>query len=344
MATKDLKKVHEFLWKKYVEYSSDLPPNIDDNSALEVLQEYYENHPLESHKEFYFYGILLFEVASECPERQLDYWAKAKVILDKYRAFSGETDWEEIEDRLEDIDQYLKEKDLLAQVTAAGETLIHASGGLLETLERSEVSGPDLPPDMVLIPEGHFIFADGVEKTLPAFLMDRYPVSNSQFQTFLEDTGYRKPKFVRDNRFNRPEQPVVGISLMDAKKYARWSGKDIPTEEQWEKACRGSDGRPFPWGDTPPSEEQADFGQNPEEGGAVDIGNNGDGQSEYGCENIVGSVWEWTNTSHESVENNKVIRGGSWCDSPRYINCTSRLPVLTREKSDNLGFRCCKSI
>ena len=193
--TKELKKVHEHLWKKYVEYSSHLDSELDDSQALEILQEYYASHPLESCKEFYFYGILLFELAGERPEQQLDYWAKAKIILDKYRAHSGETDWEEIEDRLEDIDQFLTDKDLLAQVTASGESLLQATGSVLDVLQHSPTADSDIPDGMVLIHEGHFLFGEGVEKTLPAFLIDRLPVTNAQFQEFIADTGYRKPKF-----------------------------------------------------------------------------------------------------------------------------------------------------
>ncbi|RMF89553.1 MAG: formylglycine-generating enzyme family protein, partial [Nitrospinota bacterium] len=83
---------------------------------------------------------------------------------------------------------------------------------------------------------------------LDAFYIDKYEVTNRLYQRFVEATGHRKPEYWGDSDLNGPEQPVVGVSWYDAKAYCEWAGKRLPTEAEWEKAARGTDGRTYPWG------------------------------------------------------------------------------------------------
>ena len=112
---------------------------------------------------------------------------------------------------------------------------------------------------MILIPAGEFIVGsterDGynderppVTVDLDAYNIDRCEVTNAQFRLFMEAAGHRAPMYWDDENYNHPEQPVVGVTWHDAAAYAKWAGKRLPTEAEWEKAARGTDGRMYPWG------------------------------------------------------------------------------------------------
>jgi formylglycine-generating enzyme required for sulfatase activity len=164
-----------------------------------------------------------------------------------------------------------------------------------------------VPGGMVLIPAGEFIagsddkesFAFPKHKvTLPAFWIDKYEVTNYEFQDFSIKTGYAGEgvKEGRDWRlFYTPEKahfPVVYITWNDAAAYCKSLGKRLPTEEEWEKAARGTDGRRYPWGN-----EWADSRSNTYEGGPrkpVAIGEFHDDVSPYGVHDMLGNVQEWT--------------------------------------------------
>jgi formylglycine-generating enzyme required for sulfatase activity len=139
---------------------------------------------------------------------------------------------------------------------------------------------PRIHDDIVLVPAGPFI-AGAVSREigpfqmndtdnerrvvgLPAYYIDRTTVTNAQYARFLEETKgttefdhpdqdsdrAHRPAHWHDPRFNKPERPIVGVDWYDAWAYARWAGGALPSEDQWEKAARGTDGRAFPWGDT----------------------------------------------------------------------------------------------
>ena len=126
-----------------------------------------------------------------------------------------------------------------------------------------------VPEGVVLIPKGPFLYGDGryKEKISYNFLMARHPVTNAQFGEFLKAGGYEqvsfwskegwqwrkeekitKPKYWNSDEFNQPDRPVLGVSYFEAEAYATWAGKRLPTEQEWEKAARGTDGRQYPWG------------------------------------------------------------------------------------------------
>ena len=126
--------------------------------------------------------------------------------------------------------------------------------------------------EMVLIPAGEFTMGiseselnqvfilDGSQNpvfmtevpsrkvTLESYYIDIHPVTNYQYAKFIKETGHRTPQLWDREGWNEPLQPVVGLGWDDARAYAAWSGKALPTEPQWEKAARGTDGRWWPWG------------------------------------------------------------------------------------------------
>ena len=78
--------------------------------------------------------------------------------------------------------------------------------------------------------------------------IDKYEVTNTHYQAFVQAKGRSQPYYANDNQFNAAQQPVVGVSWFDAEEYCGWAGLRLPTEAEWEKAAKGTDGRTYPWG------------------------------------------------------------------------------------------------
>jgi serine/threonine-protein kinase len=179
--------------------------------------------------------------------------------------------------------------------------------------------------------------------SIPGFLIDKYPVTNRQYEQFCRATGYRWPKYRTDERLNGPHAPVVGISVQDAEKYARWVGKQLPTEEQWEKACRGIDGRLYPWGETDPVNGQAAYGKDPMEGGTDPVTAHPETKSPYGVLELAGNVWEWTSsTAVDGGETVNLIKGGCYNDPPTLLRADIHMGQIPKDKYETIGFRCVK--
>jgi iron(II)-dependent oxidoreductase len=150
--------------------------------------------------------------------------------------------------------------------------------------------------------------------------------------------------------------PVVHVSLYEAEAYCRWAGRRLPTEAEWELAASSYDKRPLPWGDSPPTRAQANL--DARAGCTVDVASCPEGDSPYGCRQMIGNVWEWTSsrfavypafadglsaerTALALATPHYVLRGGSWAARSRSVRTTSREPQPPSRRDLFTGFRTC---
>ncbi len=159
--------------------------------------------------------------------------------------------------------------------------------------------------EMVWIPPGSFFVGEDKERaTCAGFSLARHPVTNAQFGRFLDETSYapadETATFLQHWTKGRPprskaEHPVVWVSYVDALHYCRWAGLSLPTEWLWEKAARGPDGRVYPWGNQPPA--VGDHLANWRGKDTQPVGRHPRARTPYGCEDLIGNVAEWCQTS-----------------------------------------------
>jgi formylglycine-generating enzyme required for sulfatase activity len=228
---------------------------------------------------------------------------------------------------------------------------------------------------------------------LEAFYIDKYEVTNARFQQFVQTTGYRTQAEregggkirtgektwvdVPDANWRAPRgqgssiagleaHPVVQVSWHDAKAYCTWAGKRLPTEAEWEKAARGTDGRLYPWGNQSDGtranfcdrncpfawkDDTVDDGYR----STAPVGSYEAGKSPYGAYDMAGNVWEWVadrydakyyqhsparNPPGPSSGSQVVIRGGSWLYTAPDFRATERAGVPADRRNENIGIRC----
>lgn len=221
--------------------------------------------------------------------------------------------------------------------------------------------------EMVLVPGGQFIFGmdqqemkkivTGIlkekivefylsefskqQKTLKAFYIDRYEVTNKLYTRFLNETKHRKPKYWDYPQFNSQQQPVVGVGWADAEAYCRWANKRLPTEEEWEKAARGEDGRIWPWGNKP--DDTKYNGRKKGFYAPVNVGSFPTGNSSYGASDMAGNVWEMTSSNWKGKS--KTMKGGSFLNTNADVRVAVRWAAADENDGANwLGFRCVMDI
>jgi serine/threonine-protein kinase len=223
--------------------------------------------------------------------------------------------------------------------------------------------------ELLLVPAGPFKMGPKRrEVRLDAFHIDRRPVTNRQFKRFVDVTGY----FPEDEgarrflqHFRRGEipagledHPVVNVSWTDAAAYAAWAGKRLPTEAEWEKAARGSDGRKYPWGPDEPTPAHANFGSRTR--GTTPVGAHPAGASPYGLDDMAGNVWEWCEDVDDATfytegpadnprltgppSAPRVLRGGAWMYAARSLRTTTRTAFEPTARFASGGFRCARNV
>jgi len=227
---------------------------------------------------------------------------------------------------------------------------------------------------MVYVPAGEFLMGSdqgGSDDEKPqhkvyldAFWIDRTEVTNAQYKKCAQAGQCKASSYAGDSKFNGDTQPVVGVDWNDAKTYCGWAGAALPTEAQWEKAARGTDGRAYPWGNNPVTGKLLNFCDKnceyDQKDSAVDdgyaktapVGSYLAGTSPYGALDMAGNVWEWVEdwydgypgTTYKSDyfgQKYRVLRGGSWLNDATYVRATDRGYVgLSDNRSADIGFRC----
>jgi formylglycine-generating enzyme required for sulfatase activity len=196
----------------------------------------------------------------------------------------------------------------------------------------------------IVIPAGPFLMGEALESVeLPAFRIARYPVTNQEYEQFIKATGHRCPDHWLDDRSYPPglaDHPVVFVSWEDAMAYTQWVNARLPSEAEWEKAARGSDGRQYPWGNEfiarhcNTSESGAD--------GTKPVHAHPGSMSAYGVMDMAGNVWEWTSTLYEKGEDWRVLKGGAWdYKGVKDSRCAYRVYFRPSFRNGAVGFRCC---
>jgi formylglycine-generating enzyme required for sulfatase activity len=237
---------------------------------------------------------------------------------------------------------------------------------------------------MVYIPPGKFTMGSNEydkekpphEVYLDGYRMGKYEVTIKQYMKFVNETKSHYPKWLEEGsqhhiktgshsyykKFVSDENcPIVGVSWNDALAYCEWlSNKTgvkfkLPTEAQWEKAARGTDGREYPWGGREPDETLANFGG--KIGKTTPVGSYPDGASPYGLLDMAGNVWEWCsdwygsdyykNASRENPPGPKsgtgrVLRAGSWDYEAVFLRCSYRFYDNPSYRGSGVGFRLCQ--
>jgi formylglycine-generating enzyme required for sulfatase activity len=271
--------------------------------------------------------------------------------------------------------------------------LVNSEMAVKERFEAGEILGVLGDPrleveDFLLVKGGKFIRGSKdwdnskpvKEIDLADFLIGKYPVTNQEFSGFIEANGYQtkkwwspegwqwrekekvcEPLFWLDRKWNGPNFPVVGVSWYEAEAYAKWLSEKtgeiyrLPTEAEWEKAARGSDGRKYPW----VNQWKKEYCNSEYQLGRTSpVGIFSKGESPYGCMDMAGNVWEWCADWYEEnyytkspaknptgPENgsNRVIRGGSWNIVAECCVAVFRGYDWPEYRGDDLGFRLVRS-
>ena len=242
-----------------------------------------------------------------------------------------------------------------------GSGFMQAHSSELAELSRDTSAAIALTEAMVLVPAGTFIFNDGVQAYAEAFAIDKYEVTNRQYRQFLEyvaQFGDQQFQHV-DQPLGKdhtplawdeagavdPELPVVGVDWFDAWTYSHWAGKRLPTEEEWEKAARGTDGRKYPWGNQW-APEKCNSGTSP--GAILTRARVGlkparqypAGVSPYGCHDMAGNAREWTASWSGSRYDHVLVKGGSYVDAPAALTTYSSREARATARDLWTGFRC----
>jgi serine/threonine protein kinase len=210
------------------------------------------------------------------------------------------------------------------------------------------VPTPDNPAGIVWvdIPAGDFLYGDEKQRvTIPKpYQIGKFPVTNAQYQRFLTANPKQPVPSDWDNTrrsypTDKGDHPVVSVSRNDAQAFCQWAKCRLPTEEEWEKAARGTDGRVYPWGNEPPDTNRCNFNNNVKAiTPAAQYSPKGD--SAYGCVDMSGNVTEWT--ASKSLPYGYVVRSGSWSYLAQNVRAAYRFWGDPGVRYNDTGFRCAR--
>jgi iron(II)-dependent oxidoreductase len=280
--------------------------------------------------------------------------------------------------RVKDLFGYYEGKivvQLLDNNKLKDEDVLILKGGKPWLISRPELTklAVNTPPDMVLVPGRTYSFnvttredfiqypdVSGKLVRIDTFLIDKYPVTNAQYYDFIVATGYVPSDTVRYLRHwesgtfrqGQEKYPVTYVSIEDMKAYARWAGKRLPTEAEWQLAAQGTDNRKWPWGDEFHGTNCNNAFDRPTPVDAFIKG-----QSPYGVMDLVGNVWQMTGDMYfNGSDYFTVIRGGSYYkpDSswwyieggPQELDKTQIMLMVSPgfDRSSTVGFRCVRDV
>ena len=358
---------------KYIQTANSLREIQNDyNGALGFYKKAIELDPNRSSLHWYIAGVYW----------KLDNHAKAMEHLESCRRLMPQDPEElnEVDDFIGKLMDYLtvEEKREIAQKR------VNDRRQLMESALKTNKGKWE---EMTLVPAGEFLMGSREEDFIPeempqhaviidAFYIDRYEVTNAQYWEFMDyimKTGDHSKcstsepinkSHLPGNSFrgyeykyyNYPDYPVTRVDWYDAYAYAAWAGKRLPTEAEWEKAARGTDGRRFPWGNV----WEIKFCNVGTDGNLpVSVGSFEEGNSVYGCYDMTGSVSEWCEDWYHpeyylsSPKKNpkgpikgtgkRIIRGGSMFAQNVYkLRCAVRMFGEPGDRNKSVGFRCAK--
>ncbi len=278
------------------------------------------------------------------------------------------TAWSRFIDSFKEDNPYSQDDDYMSQ--SAKERLDYWQNTKGETKPKIDTSSNTIigkdGAEMVLITAGEFQMGsnDGQDNEKPvhsvyldAFYMDKYEVTNAQYRKFMDATGYKAPSYWNDPKYNDPKQPVVGVSWNDAKAYADWASKRLPTEAEWEKAARGGlAGKKYPLSDNISHDDANYSGTGGKDQWKYTSPVGSFSPNGYGLYDMAGNVWEWcsdwydsgyysnspeSNPTGPSSGTSMVIRGGSWYYFDDILRVAYRYDLGSFPASGvGLGFRC----
>jgi formylglycine-generating enzyme required for sulfatase activity len=261
----------------------------------------------------------------------------------------------------------------------------HPERGKMLALLAKAQAAKEIALDWVSVPAGEFTMgaadtdtqATPDEKpqhkvTLDAFLIGKYEITNAQYNAFVRATGHRLPENCCDPKYQLwkgaellpgvEELPAINVSWDDAVAFCKWAGARLPTEAEWEKAARGTDGRLYPWGNEAPSGNRANYSFDPVSmwDGPASLAKKDQyeyGRSPYGIFEMAGNLWEWVQDWYDenyyktSPSKNpkgpekgeaRVIRGASWRNTADMLRSSNRNKHKPEERRVYIGIRCAK--